>query len=68
MRSPNTFIQSLFVPISNATVPEIPLMTLLKNATESEEFYQYEGSLTTPTCDEVVTFNIIKEPQRITYE
>ena len=29
---------------------------------ESHEFYHYEGSLTTPTCDEIVEWIVYKTP------
>ena len=61
----NDFITSLQIGTPNAFAPTIPLMTLMKQATENKSFYQYQGSLTTPHCDEIVTFNILKEPQHI---
>jgi len=58
----NEFIDSLDLEIHGANVTEIPVMEFIKNATRRGSFYQYEGSLTTPTCDEIVTFNIFKDP------
>ena len=32
------------------------------------EYYKYDGSLTTPTCDEVVTWIIFSEPSSVSRE
>lgn len=69
--SKNTFIDALDLKHLHGhgnNVSSIPLMTLVKNMTATKSFYQYQGSLTTPKCDEIVTFNLFKEPSHISEE
>ena len=57
----STFLTSLNLEIVNGSSSEIPLMDFFKDLGK-QAFYQYDGSLTTPTCDENVQFNILRYP------
>jgi carbonic anhydrase len=43
----------------------VELETLLKSL-NTTKIFNYEGSLTTPTCSEIVEWNVIVDPQPIT--
>ena len=44
------------------TIQNFNLKKLLPDNPEKEEFYRYTGSLTTPGCNEVVTWTVFKGP------
>ena len=43
--------------------PAFPLVNLLP--TDQTKYYRYNGSLTTPTCDEAVTWTVFNDPVEI---
>jgi len=43
-------------------------MELLEPTITEHAYYQYQGSLTTPPCNETVTLNVLKEPFPISEE
>lgn len=47
-------------PGSEASITPFPLKDLLP--TNMNDFYRYKGSLTTPTCNEVVTWTVFSNP------
>jgi carbonic anhydrase len=47
---------------------EINFKNLEKLLVNNQEFYQYQGSLTTPNCDEVVNWIIFKNPINISFQ
>ena len=58
----NCFLESLKLDqIGTATNLEIPVNEFLSSI--KPEFYSYSGSLTTPTCDEIVSWIVMKEVQ-----
>jgi carbonic anhydrase len=57
----STFLASLNLEKVNGSSSVVPIMDIFKNL-ETQAFYQYDGSLTTPTCDETVQFNILRYP------
>ena len=58
----NEFISSMELG-SGGNATNVTLMSFLDAFWDGGEFYQYEGSLTTPPCTEVVTFNILTDIQ-----
>ncbi|CAG5117708.1 unnamed protein product [Candidula unifasciata] len=50
-------------PGSRTKITTIPLKRLLP--TDLQHFYRYEGSLTTPPCNETVTWTVFKTPVQI---
>jgi len=64
----NAFIDSLQMQARGTKkVPGMPL-NLLVDRIDKAQFYAYEGSFTTPPCDETVTWLIIAKPQHISYQ
>lgn len=59
-------IKRPFVPIKKS-IPQIRLGDLNKVLT-GKPFYTYEGSLTTPDCDEIVTWIVFKNPMTLSKE
>ena len=47
----------------SVTFPAFPLVNLLP--TDKAKYYRYNGSLTTPTCDEAVTWTVFNDPVEI---
>lgn len=45
---------------ATANITSFALQDLLP--ANKDDFYRYSGSLTTPTCDEVVTWTVFKDP------
>ena len=43
--------------------PAFPLVNLLP--TDKTNYYRYNGSLTTPTCNEAVTWTVFNDPVEI---
>lgn len=41
-------------------VTDVKLQEMVSDA--NGDYYHYSGSLTTPTCNEVVTWNVMKKP------
>ncbi|XP_077338268.1 carbonic anhydrase 4 [Lithobates pipiens] len=46
---------------TNTTVSAVKLQDLIPEEKYLEHFYRYDGSLTTPTCDETVTWTVFPE-------
>lgn len=46
---------------TNTTVSGVKLQELIPEEKYLEHFYRYDGSLTTPTCDETVTWTVFPE-------
>ncbi|XP_046555049.1 carbonic anhydrase-like [Haliotis rubra] len=57
-------LSSITVSGSNTTVTAFNLNELLPSS--FSEFYRYSGSLTTPTCNEVVTWSVFPQTIKIT--
>ena len=49
-------------PQAKKTIQNFNLKKLLPDNPEKEDFYRYTGSLTTPGCNEVVTWTVFKGP------
>ena len=49
-------------PQAEKTIQNFNLKKLLPDNPEKEDFYRYTGSLTTPGCNEVVTWTVFKGP------
>ena len=45
---------------NNLKVTDVNLQGMVSDA--NGDYYHYSGSLTTPTCNEVVTWNVMKKP------
>ena len=67
----NDFLTALIANSTSAnatskkwTVGSLPLMTLI-NKLDSESLYHYQGSLTTPPCNETVSWIVVNDPQPI---
>jgi hypothetical protein len=56
---PNILLPNSF-PGEKVDVPQFAMNKLLPE--NQDVFYRYAGSLTTPTCDETVTWTVFKEP------
>ena len=63
----NAFIDSLELDEEDPVVEEIPLHHLLR-IVKTDEFYHYEGSLTSPPCTEGVQWIVFHEPLYISEE
>jgi carbonic anhydrase len=61
----NTFLKSLELNTTDPLVKEIDLMSFLNKIDTEGHLFSYLGSLTTPPCDEIVTWFIINDPQPI---
>uniref|UniRef100_A0A9J2PCE3 Carbonic anhydrase n=1 Tax=Ascaris lumbricoides TaxID=6252 RepID=A0A9J2PCE3_ASCLU len=57
-------LRNVFEPGATTQLQGYQLMPLLPDNLET--FYRYDGSLTTPTCDEAVVWTIMAEPTSIT--
>ena len=62
----NCFLESLKLNSIGTTNLEIPVNEFLSSI--KPDFYSYSGSLTTPTCDEVVSWIVMKEVQYMSKE
>ncbi|CDW77350.1 UNKNOWN [Stylonychia lemnae] len=61
----NEFIKSMSVGAQNQSViSTLPAMNLFKKL-DMNQLYHYEGSLTTPPCNEIVSWIIVHDPQQI---
>lgn len=60
----NEFIHQLRLHEYEPTIETLPLTKLIHGLDQSE-LYHYEGSLTTPPCDETVTWLLVNDPQPI---
>uniref|UniRef100_A0ABM5F1Q4 Carbonic anhydrase n=1 Tax=Pogona vitticeps TaxID=103695 RepID=A0ABM5F1Q4_9SAUR len=66
----NTNYNTIIAGLKNISRPEeyvdlastFPLSNLLPNMALLSKYYRYKGSLTTPTCDEVVVWTVFEEP------
>ena len=47
----------------SVSFPAFPLVNLLP--TDKTKYYRYNGSLTTPTCNEAVTWTVFNDPVKI---
>lgn len=56
-----------FVPHlgTNTTVNEISLEDMLPKEEKLVHYFRYQGSLTTPTCDETVIWTVFEEPIKL---
>ena len=63
----NPFIDALELDEENPVVEDIPLHHLMR-LVNTEYFYHYEGSLTTPPCTEGVQWIVFPEPIYISEE
>ncbi|PIO71599.1 carbonate dehydratase, eukaryotic-type [Teladorsagia circumcincta] len=64
MASVSSVLESVIFTGNQSTVQGFRARPLLPARTEA--FYRYEGSLTTPTCDEAVIWTVLAEPITIT--
>lgn len=64
----NSFLGALqtnmVTPGGSRNLTGIPSLEWI-NDLDKNKFYNYEGSLTTPGCDEIVTWLVINDPQPI---
>ncbi|KAL3306942.1 hypothetical protein Ciccas_014559 [Cichlidogyrus casuarinus] len=52
----------------NATMEPIDLPKMLQDYAQLNRFFRYDGSLTTPTCNEVVVWTVLSEPLPVSHE
>ncbi|KAK5979071.1 Carbonate dehydratase eukaryotic-type [Trichostrongylus colubriformis] len=64
MSSVSSVLESVVFPGNQSTVQGFRTRPMLPAQTEA--FYRYEGSLTTPDCDEAVIWTILAEPVSVT--
>uniref|UniRef100_A0A158Q8E3 Carbonic anhydrase n=1 Tax=Elaeophora elaphi TaxID=1147741 RepID=A0A158Q8E3_9BILA len=58
------YIQNIKMPKTELVVPDFSVGSLLPE--HKENFYRYEGSLTTPGCDEAVVWTLMADPITVT--
>lgn len=52
-------------PYTNSTMRECSVQDMLPPREKLNSYFRYQGSLTTPTCDETVIWTVFKEPIKI---
>lgn len=60
-----TLQPSPYVSGSSVDIVQPLSISDLLGSVDLTKFYRYQGSLTTPTCDEVVVWTVFEEPIKI---
>ena len=58
----NTPLKTVRLNLYHQRIQDFNLKKFLPDNPEKEDFYRYTGSLTTPGCNEVVTWTVFKGP------